>query len=116
MNGLRYAAVAAALMMACSAAEAYDINGSSTIPSNVTAVYPEPDRRVSLAPTEYPLGVQHISIVFDRDVTVNTACTEQAHIYRDGEDEPFQSVGVSGASVDFLDFTVAGLLFPNNAP
>ena len=112
MNGLRYAALAAGMIMACGAAEAYDVNATSTIPSNVTAVYPEPDGRVNLGPAEYPLGVQHISIVFDRDVTVNQNCTEQAHIYRDGEDDPFQSVGISGASVDFLDNSIAGVLFP----
>ena len=112
MNGLRYAVMAAGVMTLCAAAEAYDVNGTSTIPSNVTAVYPTPDQRVDIGPNVNPLGVQQISVVFDHEITVNADCTAEAFIYRDGEDQPFQSVGISGVSVDLFDSSTGSVLFP----
>lgn len=114
MNGLKFAVMAASVMMTWAAAKAYDINATSTIPSNVTAVYPTPDQRVDIGPNANPLGVQQISVVFDHEITVNADCTAEAHIYRDGEDEPFQSVGISGVSVDLFDSSTGSVLFPHS--
>lgn len=86
--------------------------GPSTIPANVVSVSPEPDTRVNLAPTEYPMGIQQISILFNKAVSVNTDCDAKACIYLIGDDTPLQTVGVSGASIGFSKKTIGCILFP----
>ena len=89
-----------------------DTYASSAYPENVTAVYPQPDSRVDLAPSEYPLGIQMISILFTEDVSVNPNCTAEACIYLEGEETPIQKVGVAGATTDFEQKNMGCLLFP----
>lgn len=88
--------------------------GASSVPENVSAVYPTPDSRVDLGPNASPLGLQQISVVFNSDVTVNTDCTEKACIYLEGEDTPLQTVGISGASADLTQSKMGSVLFPNS--
>lgn len=105
--------VAVATMMLLTATSYADSNiGSSTIPDNVSAVYPNPDSRVDLGPNASPLGLQQISVMFRKDVTVNPDCDGKACIYLQGEDTPLQTVGVSGASVDLEQSKMGSVLFP----
>lgn len=92
-----------------------DVNAENTqsiLPENVRAVYPEPDKRVEYSPNAYPLGVQQISVVYTEDIFVNPDCIGNAHIYRDGDPQPFQSVGISGVSVDYEKNNMGSVLFP----
>lgn len=88
--------------------------GTSSIPENVAAVYPTPDRRVDLGPNASPLGIQQISILFKYDAAVNPNCTEKACIYIEGKDTPLQTVGISGASSDLTQSKMGSILFPNS--
>lgn len=112
MKTKRYASLVA--IMATVAASAYAITGTSVLPQNVTSVDPRPDTRVNTGAFSSPLGVQQISVVFSKDVTINASCTEKAHIYKDGEETPIQSVGISGAFVDAMYSNIGGVLFPNS--
>lgn len=89
-----------------------DTYASSTYPENVVAIYPQPDSRVDLAPSAYPMGIQQISIMFTENVSVNPNCKEEACIYLDGEETPIQKVGISGASVDYEQKKMGCVLFP----
>ena len=110
MNVKKYAIIAILMMLAGSVyADAY---ASSTYPDNVLAIYPQPDSRVDLAPSAFPMGLQQISILFTENVSVNPNCKEEAYIYLDGEETPVQKVGVSGASVDFEQKKLGCILFP----
>lgn len=105
--------VAAATMMLLSASAYADNSiGSSIIPDNVTVVYPTPDSRVDLGPNASPLGLQQISAMFRKDVSVNPDCDGKACIYLQGEETPLQTVGVSGASVDLEQSKMGSVLFP----
>lgn len=88
--------------------------GPSATPDNVTVVYPQPDSRVDLGPNASPLGLQQISALFKRDVTVNPDCDSKACIYLEGEDTPLQSVGISGATVDLEQSKMGSVLFPHS--
>lgn len=109
MNIKKYAIIAIMMLSASLYAE---LNASLTYPDNVVSIYPLPDSRVDLAPSEYPMGIQQISIVFTENVSVNPDCKEEACIYLNGEETPFQKVGISGASVDFEQKKVGWILFP----
>lgn len=89
-------------------------NNTSTIPDEVREVMPEPDKRIDCSPNSFPLGIQNISIVFTKDIIVNNSCTEEAHIYREGETEPFQTVGISGVSIDYEKSNIGSVFFPNS--
>lgn len=105
--------VAIALLLSSTAiSETFAEQINSTIPENVREVYPQPDARVEIGPITNPLGIQQITIVFKGNVAVNSECEGEAFIYKDGDTEPFQSVGVSGASGDNQKTTMASVLFP----
>ncbi len=87
---------------------------SSTIPSNVSAIYPAPDRRVDLAFNAYSRGLQQISILFNNDITVNPNCKEEACIYLEGNDTPLQTIGISGVTVDHMQPNMGGVMFGNS--
>lgn len=110
MNVKKYAIIAIIMMLAGSMYT--DTYASSTYPENVTAIYPQPDSRVDLAPSAFPMGIQQISIMFTDNVSVNPNCKGKACIYLDGEDTPIQEVGISGASVDFEQKKLGCILFP----
>ncbi|MDE7418924.1 MAG: hypothetical protein K2N35_01800 [Muribaculaceae bacterium] len=110
MNVKKYAIIAIIMMLAGSMYTA--TYASSTYPDNVTAIYPQPDSRVDLAPSAFPMGLQQISILFTENVSVNPNCKGEAHLYLDGEETPIQTVGVSGASVDFEQQKMGCVLFP----
>lgn len=107
MNITKYA-IFAVLMMLSSSLYA----GSSTIPANVKAIYPQPDSRVNLAPSAFPMGIQQISILFDKEASVNHECEGEACIYIEGDENPIQTVGISGASTDFTQTELGCVLFP----
>ncbi len=111
MNIKKYAVVAA-LMMLCASSYADTNIGQSTLPENVATVYPQPDNRVNLGPNASPLGLQQISVLFKREVSVNPNCDGIACIYHEGDDTPIQTVGISGASVDFTQPKMGGVMFP----
>ncbi len=110
MNVKEYVAIAAIMTLTTAAAET--TIGPSVIPQNVTFVSPQPDGRVDLAPNASPLGLQNISITFNSNVSVNTACKGEACIYILGDETPMQTVGVSGATVDYEQHNMGNLLFP----
>lgn len=107
-------AAAATLAILHLPVQAASRSGASIVPQNVSEVYPIPDSRVDLGPNASPLGLQQISVLFRYDVTVNPDCTEQACIYREGEETPLQKVGISGASVDLTQGKMGSLIFPNS--
>lgn len=111
MNISKYTA-AVALTLLCASSYADTATGQSTIPSNVTVVYPTPDSRVDLGPNASPLGLQQISALFRKEVSVNPDCTEKAAIYAEGDDTPLQTVGISGATVDQTQNHMGSVLFP----
>lgn len=112
MNVKKYAIIA--IMMMLFSHTYADTHTSSTYPENVTAIYPQPDSKVDLAPSAFPMGIQQISILFTDDVSVNPNCMEEACIYLDGEETPIQKVGISGASVDFEQKKMGCILFPHS--
>ncbi|MDE6522568.1 MAG: hypothetical protein K2L17_07110 [Muribaculaceae bacterium] len=110
MNVKKYAIIAFIMMLSGSMYARKYL--SSTYPDNVTAIYPQPDSKVDLAPSAYPMGIQQISILFKDNASVNPNCKEEACIYLEGEENPIQKVGISGASVDFEQNNLACILFP----
>ncbi len=110
MNAKRYASLT--VLMAAIAASAYAFGESSVLPGNVRSVDPRPDSRVNVGPFSSPLGLQQISVMFSNDVTVNKECTAQAHIYKEGDETPLQSVGISGVTTDIMQKKIGELLFP----
>lgn len=88
--------------------------GPSAIPSEVTVVYPTPDSRVDLGPNASPLGLQQISALFRKELSVNPECTGLAAIYSEGVDTPLQTVGVAGASADLTQPRMGSVLFPRS--
>ena len=97
------------IVLGCMYADTY---AWSTYPENVVTIYPQPDSRVDLAPSAFPMGIQQISILFTDEVSVNPNCKGEACIYLDGEETPIQKVGISGASVDFEQNNLGCILFP----
>lgn len=110
MNAKKYAIIATMMILSCYLYAA--TYSSSTYPRNVTAIYPQPDCRVDLAPSEFPMGIQQVSILFTENVSVNPDCKKEACIYLDGEEMPIQKIGISGASVDFEQKKMGCILFP----
>ena len=107
-------AAAATLAMLPAQIHAVAFSRASSLPENVSAVYPNPDSRVDLGPNASPLGLQQISVMFKSDVTVNPDCSERACIYLEGSDTPIQTVGIAGVSVDLTQSKMGSVLFPNS--
>ena len=111
LNMKKYAVAAIlSLLSLCSYADTGI--GTSIIPENVTSVDPQPGQRVNLGISGSPLGLQYISVMFKRDVAVNPECEGEACIYLHGDDTPLQTVGVSGATVDYDQHKMGCVLFP----
>lgn len=113
MNIKIYAILAAMTLMSLSMQAASNFD-TSTVPSDVVKIYPTPDSRVDIGPNASPMGLQQISVLFNREVRVNTDCKEEACIFRQGEDTPLQTVGISGVSVDLTQPKMGSILFPNS--
>ncbi len=111
MNIKKYAIVATFMLLGMTSYAATSI-GPSTIPENAVSVYPTPDSRVDLSPNASPMGLQQVSVLFNTVVSVNPACEGKACLYREGEPTPLQTVGISGASIDFTQPRMGWILFP----
>lgn len=113
MNTLKYASVIGLWMLSMPTYADSNL-GPSTLPGNVAAVYPQPDSRIDIGPNASPMGAQQISVLFRKEVIVNSECEGEACIYREGDDTPLQTVGISGVSVDFTQPKMGCVLFPNS--
>lgn len=104
-------ALAAAAAMA--AAPALSIQAAVEIlplPDGVKSVSPA-QGRIDIGKNASPLGARVIGLVLSDDARVNSACTATAHIYKDGDEQPFASATVADAWVDQMNYSVVSIMF-----